>query len=64
MKIELCNLIGMALFSIDRTYNQAGQQTDTIRFNEMNLSNGFYSLKLNVNGVNTVKRFINEIMKF
>ncbi len=60
VKIEICNLTGMALYSIDRTYTQAGQQSETILINDLNLPNGVYFLKVNVNGLNTIKKFIKE----
>jgi hypothetical protein len=60
VKIQICNLAGMTLFNIDRTYTQAGQQSETIMLNDMKLPNGVYFLKVNMNGLNTIKKFIKE----
>lgn len=61
VKIQLCNLMGVCLFSINKSNLSAGQHSETIDFTHLKLPQGIYIVKTNIEGVESTTKIIKEL---
>jgi hypothetical protein len=60
VNIALYNLSGIELSKAERVYDNSGPQTETIRLDNLNLSQGIYYVKVVMDGMQGIQKFLKK----
>ncbi|HEY6915849.1 MAG TPA: T9SS type A sorting domain-containing protein, partial [Paludibacter sp.] len=60
VQIELCNQSGMLVYKTEKQYDHIGLQNETIYLDKLNLPQGIYFVKISINGMQGINKFLKK----